>query len=326
MYKYGPSAISSSPNNANTLTDIAASILENSLAPNSRAAYEKTFGFYSDFMSTYFPNVSLLPPTTEHLAHFIAFCFQSNIAASTLKTYISALSYNFKVQGFEDPSQQFAIRKMLQGYQKLKAIGSDTRLPITTSILKQLVTSLDKLSISAYQCSMLRAMCLLAFHAFLRVGEIRVSSSTDGKNVLTLANVKLVSGKLNSCESLEITMDNFKHSAGKHIATLILQRNKSDQFCPVQAIQLFLKLRGLSPGPLFAYPNGDGLLRQHFTNFLQMSLKWAGLKTSHYKGHSFRIGAATCAAAMGISEKIKRMGRWHSDTFKKYIRIPVLHM
>ncbi|XP_061191103.1 uncharacterized protein LOC133199291 [Saccostrea echinata] len=86
MYKYGPRAFSSSPNNANTLTDIAASILENSLAPNSRAAYEKTFGFYSNFMSTYFPNVSLLPPTTEHLAHFIAFCFQSNIAASTLKT------------------------------------------------------------------------------------------------------------------------------------------------------------------------------------------------------------------------------------------------
>ncbi|XP_062604850.1 uncharacterized protein LOC134266650 [Saccostrea cucullata] len=328
MYKYGPSAISSSPNNANTLKDIATAILKNSLAPTSRAAYEKTFAFYADFMSTYFPNVSLLPPTTEHLAHFIAFCFQSNIAASTLKTYISALSYNFKIQGFEDPSQQFVIRKMLQGYQKLKTVGSDTRLPITTSILKQLVTSLDKLGISAYLCSMLKAMYLLAFHAFLRVGEITVSSSTNVKNVLNLVNVKLVSDKLNSSESLEITMDNFKHSAGKHIPTLILQRNESEeQFCPVQAIQLFLKVRGQSPGPLFAYPNGDGLLRQHFTNYLQMSLKWAGLNTSHYKGHSFRIGAATCAAAMRISEeKIKRMGRWHSDAFKKYIRIPVLHI
>ena len=37
---------------------------------------------------------------------------------------------------------------------------------------------------------------------------------------------------------------------------------------------------------------------------------------------SFRIGAATYAAEQGISDtKIRHMGRWKSDAFKKYIRI-----
>jgi hypothetical protein len=46
-----------------------------------------------------------------------------------------------------------------------------------------------------------------------------------------------------------------------------------------------------------------------------------------YKAHSFRIGAATHAASRGYSDQdIQIMGRWHSDAFKKYIRIPVLQI
>ncbi|CAG2231266.1 unnamed protein product [Mytilus edulis] len=43
---------------------------------------------------------------------------------------------------------------------------------------------------------------------------------------------------------------------------------------------------------------------------LQLSLQWAGCDTAVYKGHSFRIGAASSAAMMGISsDKIQLMGR-----------------
>ncbi len=41
--------------------------------------------------------------------------------------------------------------------------------------------------------------------------------------------------------------------------------------------------------------------------------------------HSARIGAASLAAASGISEdNIKRMGRWASSAVKNYIKLPVL--
>lgn len=46
------------------------------------------------------------------------------------------------------------------------------------------------------------------------------------------------------------------------------------------------------------------------------------LDPKQYKGHSFRIGAATHAAQVGFSENaIQNMGRWKSDAVKRYIRI-----
>ena len=40
-----------------------------------------------------------------------------------------------------------------------------------------------------------------------------------------------------------------------------------------------------------------------------------------YKAHGFRIGAASRAAASGLSDaQIRFLGRWSSDAFKVYIR------
>lgn len=47
---------------------------------------------------------------------------------------------------------------------------------------------------------------------------------------------------------------------------------------------------------------------------------YIGLDPKFYKGHSFRIGAATSAAARGIPlSVIQNMGRWKSDSFMRYI-------
>lgn len=51
-------------------------------------------------------------------------------------------------------------------------------------------------------------------------------------------------------------------------------------------------------------------------------IKNIGLDPKQYKGHSFRIGAATHASKVGFSENaIQNMGRWKSDAVKRYIRL-----
>lgn len=41
-----------------------------------------------------------------------------------------------------------------------------------------------------------------------------------------------------------------------------------------------------------------------------------------YAGHSFRIGAANTAVAMGLEDTmIQAMGRWRSDVYLSYIRL-----
>jgi hypothetical protein len=59
-----------------------------------------------------------------------------------------------------------------------------------------------------------------------------------------------------------------------------------------------------------------------FSSLLASSLAWANLANANIRPHSFRIGAATFAAAQGYTScQIKKMGRWNSNAFEKYIRI-----
>ena len=48
------------------------------------------------------------------------------------------------------------------------------------------------------------------------------------------------------------------------------------------------------------------------------------MDASNFNGHSFRIGAATTAASRGMEEDciIKTIGRWESDAYQRYVKIP----
>ena len=55
---------------------------------------------------------------------------------------------------------------------------------------------------------------------------------------------------------------------------------------------------------------------------LSTALQEVGLDPSPFKGHSFRIGAATAAAKAGLSDsRIQTLGRWKSSALKLYVRI-----
>ena len=48
----------------------------------------------------------------------------------------------------------------------------------------------------------------------------------------------------------------------------------------------------------------------------------AGLRRRSFSRHTLRIGAATAAARVGCpEEKIKALGRWKSNAYKRYIRL-----
>ncbi|XP_068701264.1 uncharacterized protein [Montipora foliosa] len=56
---------------------------------------------------------------------------------------------------------------------------------------------------------------------------------------------------------------------------------------------------------------------------LRDAARHAGLPYKLLKGHSFRIGAASTAAAAGLPDwLIKVLGRWSSDCYQLYIRTP----
>ena len=81
------------------------------------------------------------------------------------------------------------------------------------------------------------------------------------------------------------------------------------------------------PSSLPKVMDDSPISRHFFTHQLRTALAFCNLDLNKYQGHSFRIGAATTAASSGYSElQIQNMGRWCSNAFHKYIRIPALKL
>ena len=73
--------------------------------------------------------------------------------------------------------------------------------------------------------------------------------------------------------------------------------------------------------PLFTFHNGKYLTRRDVSALTKSLLRLTGANPALYSSHSYRIGAATTAAAAGISEPlIQTLGRWQSTAYKTYIR------
>ena len=87
---------------------------------------------------------------------------------------------------------------------------------------------------------------------------------------------------------------------------------------------MFLRFRNnnRTDSSLFCLANGQPLTRSAFVSNLKHLLVRLGFSPTSYSGHSFRIGAATSAAAAGIPDHlIKVLGRWSSLSYLRYIRI-----
>ena len=297
-------------------------LAKSSLQPSSIPTYRRAWTLFYQFLNTIFQSVSnSFPISPNTLALFIAYMYNRNYAPSTVSSYVSALGYSHKFLGYSDPTKAFFIIQMLKGYNEL-GDRLDARLPITLPVLQKLIESSAALSISEFQCFQFRAMSTTAFFAFLRIGEMTHNSAKDASNlILQFQHVSKLVDSSNYVVALKITFGNFKHSYNQRPFTIFLNRQNS--CCPVQFLLQYLARRGNRLGPLFLNPDNNPVSRKFFADLLSLSLKACGRDSTRYKGHSFRISAASFAAERGMSDaQIRALGGWKSTAFLKYIRIP----
>lgn len=117
-----------------------------------------------------------MPISSANLALFIAYLYKKRYPCSTVNTYVPALGYSHKLSGFADPTKVFFIVQILKGYGKIN-FRLDCRLPITLPILHSIVQAVDSMSLSLYDKSSFKAMCLFTFSTFSRIGEITANNA-----------------------------------------------------------------------------------------------------------------------------------------------------
>ena len=256
-----------------------------------------------------------LPQDPVVVALFVAFLHRRGLKATSIASYISAIGYAHKLASVSDPTQSAIVQKAVMSL-KSKGHSLDTRSPITLSVLQTLIDSLNSASFPNFDKALMQAVMTVAFYGLFRIGELLATTGGAAQfRVIQLRDVTF------SVKGMVIVVRNYKHNHRGATPSIPLAAQQFPNPCPVQSLQQFLKLRGNKPGPLFAFPSGFAIHRSHFDSRLLTLTSLCRLDTAALKGHSFRIGGATLAAAKGFSDaQIRALGRWRSDAFKKYIR------
>eukprot|EP00731_Ephydatia_muelleri_P033087 Em0025g43a len=208
----------------------------------------------------------------------------------------------------------------LQGHDQ--TVKRRIRLPITTAILEKLRQHWDqRVGVDKY---LLWAVAALCFFGFFRLGELLIASSASEEES---THLRLSWG--------DVAIDN---ASAPTMLRVFLRVSKSDQMgrgayvfvgrtsnslCPVAAVLAYMTKRGTLHGQFFCDQQGKPLCKVRYVAELKRALSAVGVDQSLYAGHSFRIGAATAAAMAGMEEAtIRTLGRWNSDAFMLYIRMP----
>lgn len=221
--------------------------------------------------------------------------------------------------GCQDPLINcLRIPLVIKGLRREKStLQRPQKLPITALVLHTIKLQLD---LTTFDDVMLWAAFCTAFFGFLRAAEFTSPSSSFSPQVhLSLANVSV--DKHPVPDAVFIRLNKSKTDQFHKGCSIVLARSDC-AICPVAALMTYLQRRGNDSGPLFHFVDKCPLTREKLNSRLQKVIAAAGWQ-GRYTLHSFRVGAATTAASLGFPDYlIKALGRWSSEAYQVYIKLP----
>ena len=265
--------------------------------------------------------------------YFVTYCaHRLNLAFSTINTYLYGIRNWQIVYGFPDPLKDSIgkplrrLERVLTGIKKLRPGVTRVRLPITIDIMQLLVSFIHRGCFGVPENQMFLAAITLAFYGFLCCGEFTSPSTStfSARRRLAIQDV-IFYPTFNSPLYMTVRCKFSKTDSFGRGHTLYLFSTHT-LTCPVAAMKKYLSLNKYDPhAPLLCLGDGTPLTRSKFVKMLRSVLQKLGFQPTIYAGHSFRIGAATTAAATatGLPDYlIKALGRWSSECYIQYIHTP----
>ncbi|XP_070549867.1 uncharacterized protein [Ptychodera flava] len=216
------------------------------------------------------------------------------------------------------------LKNVLKGIHRVQGSSTRPRLPITADILRRMCNILNEGVFGPYVDLLLQSAFLLAFFGFLRCSEFTSTTHKfDPQRNLCFGDVTTTAsnGRV-SCLSVRLKSsktDQFRRGFNLRLFPT------GTAICPVSTLLRFMSVRqAMCPSasePFILLPERTPLDHNTFTTFLRTVLSRIGLRPDFFAGHSFRIGAATSAAASQIPDHlIQTLGRWSSNCYRLYIR------
>lgn len=272
------------------------------------------------------PSAGLIPINQEILVLFVTHCHVLlKLSATTIKSYLCAIRFRYVQHGFRNPlchpdgSTYLRLHSICRAIKRTQGCSSRPRLPLTANIIQRLCSALRHGVFNPYTDLLLETLFIVAFFGFLRCGEFTHRTAFHPSTGICVEDVCITGSKAS------IRLKSSKTDPFRKGIMLRLFANKD--LCPISALRRYrearFQVRHLSLDPFFIGRDSRPISRQFFIAHLRDALSHIGLDCSSYCGHSFRIGAATSAAAAHVPDHlIKTLGRWTSDCYVRYIRSP----
>ena len=224
--------------------------------------------------------------------------------------YLSGIRLAHIERGLPDPTESTSLHLVCRGIRHQQGDSRRVRLPITINLLRLLKEQLrSSTRYTLIEQRMLWALFTLAFYGFFRASELLSN--------LSWSNFTL------SLNQMSITLRQSKTDPFRRGQTIHIFATRSST-CPIRAMTIYHNFIGnRDSDPVFHAGRFQSLTQKKLNEVLRCLLQQGGVNQADYASHSFRIGAATTAAAAGIPAwLIKTLGRWSSNAYMDYIRCP----
>ena len=275
---------------------------------------------YLAFCQTY--QIPPLPLSELSTCLFAAFLAHQGLKSQSILSYLSALRHLQISAGLPSPqrSEWPRVQYVLKGIAWCQAAPPRRRLPITAHIMQQIQAVCTSVFPDIVEARLLWAACCLGYFGFLRSGEFTTTTTLPLQPAVCVSDVAVDSH--HSPSIVKVTVRRAKTDPFGEGVNIFIGKTGT-AICPVMAILHFMAVRPNVEGPNLVHANGSPLTRDQFVQMVKRALRTANIDATAYSGHSFRIGAASAAAAAGVPAYfIKMLGRWESEAYHLYIRTP----
>ena len=302
------------------LQTLAQDLVENSIRPSTKRTYTSAQRHFLQFCEFY--NFEAVPCNSETVVMYVAYLNCNGFKLSSIRVYLSAIRSLHLCGGFQNPFEGSVRLKMALRSIAINGGAPKQKLPITIEMLQKIFPLLD----GSPNSKLLWAAMTLGHFGLLRASEFTVPSQGgfDPKLHLQKGDIEFT------------TLDN-----GQECMRVFIKTSKTDKFrngvnlylgcsqftvCALCAMKDYLgpNIGNSDLGsPLFKFSNGALLTRHLLLQQTHLYLTLLGISCDSYSGHSYRIGGATSMASAGMTDwEIKLGGRWSSDVYQRYIRVP----
>lgn len=279
-----------------------------------------------------------LPFDTKKTFEFVGWMEARGLTGKTMSSYLSGVRMYHIAMGYDEPClRKPVIKLILKGQQnwdnvQKKINGRVGRLPVTIRMMKLLKKNLCKVNWPTTEKRLFWAVATLAWSGSFRIHELcsRVKTEFDPQTTLKWEDIrtdKITVGR-GKLDTISVHVKSPKiDRVGNGDNIEVFQLNNF--MCPTAALD---KYRECSPVkeelgmPVFRLPSGVCFTGEEMNK--RLTVLTSCLKDfvlgGEVKSHSFRSGVLSEMARAGnySEEDLQAVGRWSSQSWKVYCKLP----